>query len=68
MEQFIKQIALAQEEAAEDEQFSSYHLLYILSRILDYEENLEHLDTLIVSYRSFHSEEKTSTWNQSFIK
>lgn len=57
MEQFIKQIAAAQEEATEDEQFSSYHLLYILSRILDYEENLEHLDTLIVSYRNHHSKE-----------
>ncbi|ATP41845.1 hypothetical protein CSE16_18470 [Solibacillus sp. R5-41] len=57
MEQFIQQIATAQEVATEDEQFSSYHLLYILSRILDYEENLEHLDTLIVSYRSYHSNE-----------
>lgn len=66
MEQFIKQIALAQEEAAEDEQFSSYHLLYILSRILDYEENLEHLDTLIVSYRSFHSEEKNLDLESEF--
>ncbi|MEK4427046.1 aromatic acid exporter family protein [Solibacillus sp. FSL K6-1523] len=57
MERFIQQIASAQEEATEDEQFSSYHLLYILSRILDYEENLEHLDTLIVSYRNHHSKE-----------
>lgn len=66
MEQFIKQIALAQEEAKEDEQFSSYHLLYILSRILDYEENLEHLDTLIVSYRSFHSKEKNLDLESEF--
>ncbi|MGN7478477.1 aromatic acid exporter family protein [Solibacillus silvestris] len=66
MEQFIKQIALAQEEASEDEQFSSYHLLYILSRILDYEENLEHLDTLIVSYRSYHSEEKNLDLESDF--
>ncbi len=66
MEQFIKQIAIAQEEATEDEQFSSYHLLYILSRILDYEENLEHLDTLIVSYRSFHSDEKNLDLESDF--
>lgn len=66
MEQFIKQIASAQEEATEDEQFSSYHLLYILSRILDYEENLEHLDTLIVSYRSYHSDEKNLDLESDF--
>lgn len=66
MEQFIKQIALAQEDASEDEQFSSYHLLYILSRILDYEENLEHLDTLIVSYRSYHSDEKNLNLESDF--
>ena len=33
------------------EEFTSYHLLYILSRLLDYEENLEHLDTLILTTR-----------------
>ena len=66
MEQFIKQIVLAQEEASEDEQFSSYHLLYILSRILDYEENLEHLDTLIVSYRNHHSKEKNLDLESEF--
>lgn len=66
MEQFIKQIALAQEVASDDEQFSSYHLLYILSRILDYEENLEHLDTLIVSYRSYHSDEKNLDLESDF--
>ena len=66
MEQFIKQIAIAQEEANDEEQFSSYHLLYILSRILDYEENLEHLDTLIVSYRSYHSDEKNLDLESDF--
>lgn len=66
MEQFIKQIAIAQEESEEDQQFSSYHLLYILSRILDYEEHLEHLDTLIVSYRSYHSNEKNIDLESEF--
>lgn len=65
MEIFIKQIALAQEIETEEE-FSSYHLLYIISRILDYEENLEHLDTLIVSYRSYHSNEKNEDLEEEF--
>lgn len=65
MEIFIKQIALAQ-ELEDEEEFSSYHLLYILSRILDYEENLEHLDTLIVSYRSYHGEEKNINLEEEF--
>ncbi|WP_042478973.1 FUSC family protein [Bacillus ndiopicus] len=56
MDLFIKQITIAKETEGEEE-FSSYHLLYILSRILDYEENLEHLDKLIMSYRNHHSEE-----------
>lgn len=56
MKLFINQIIIAREEDAETE-FSSYHLLYILSRILDYEENLEHLDTLIVSYQNYHGNE-----------
>ena len=48
------------------EEFTSYHLLYILSRLLDYEENLEHLDTLIVSYRSYHADEKNIDLEQDF--
>lgn len=55
MDIFIKQIMLAREEG--DTDFSSYHLLYILSRILDYEENLEHLERLIVAYQKYHGEE-----------
>ncbi|MFJ7737617.1 aromatic acid exporter family protein [Lysinibacillus sp. NPDC097287] len=55
MDIFIKQVKFTQEEG--ETEFSSYHLLYILSRILDYEENLEHLDMLIVSFQSYHGEE-----------
>ncbi|KGR77818.1 FUSC family protein [Ureibacillus sinduriensis] len=65
MEQLIQQIAFEQKREGEEE-FSSYHLFYIFSRLLDYEENLEHLDTLIVSYRSYHSNEKNSDLEQSF--
>lgn len=65
MEIFIKQIANGQ-PGEEEPQLSNYHLLYILSRILDYEENLEHLDTLIVSYRSYHSGEKNDDLETDF--
>ncbi|MFJ8263738.1 aromatic acid exporter family protein [Rummeliibacillus sp. NPDC094406] len=56
MDIFAQHIVLAHEDENEEE-FSSYHLLHILSRILDYEENLEHLDTLIKAYQSRHSHE-----------
>lgn len=47
-------------------EFSSYHLLYILSRLLDYEENLDLLDTLIVSYRSYHPSEMNENLEEEF--
>lgn len=53
MEIFAKEIALTKES----EEFSSYHLLHILSAILNYEEQLEHLDKLIVSIRRYHESE-----------
>lgn len=56
MDIFAEQIAISREND-EEEEFSSYHLLHILSRILDYEENLEHLDTLIMSYQNHHGDE-----------
>ena len=65
MEHLIQQIAFEQNREGEEE-FSSYHLFYIFSRLLDYEENLEHLDTLIVSFRSYHSTEKNSDLEEDF--
>lgn len=66
MDIFAKHIVL--EHAAESqEEFSSYHLLHILSRILDYEENLEHLDTLITSFLQHHSSEKFKEKNEEVI-
>lgn len=65
MDQLIQQIAFEQNRESEEE-FSSYHLFYIFSRLLDYEENLEHLDTLIVSYRNYHSEEKNTDLEEEF--
>ncbi|SOC00189.1 uncharacterized membrane protein YgaE (UPF0421/DUF939 family) [Ureibacillus xyleni] len=65
MDQLIQQIAYEQDRESEEE-FSSYHLFYIFSRLLDYEENLQHLDTLIVSYRSYHGNEKNSDLEEGF--
>ena len=65
MDIFIEQIMIAKQEDGE-EAFSSYHLLYILSRILDYEENLEHLDRLVHSYRKFHGDEKNLDLEEEF--
>jgi uncharacterized membrane protein YgaE (UPF0421/DUF939 family) len=53
MEIFAKEIAISKEE----EEFSAYHLLHILSSILNYEEQLEHLDLLIVAFLKHHKNE-----------
>ncbi|MHA6260294.1 FUSC family protein [Sporosarcina sp. CAU 1771] len=57
MEIFIKEITVTKEE---DETFSTYHLLHVLSAILNYEEQLEHLDLLIVSLQRHHNYEVNS--------
>jgi uncharacterized membrane protein YgaE (UPF0421/DUF939 family) len=53
LEIFAREIAISKEE----ETFSAYHLLHVLSSILDYEEQLEHLDTLIISHQNYHGDE-----------
>lgn len=53
MEIFVKEIALTKEE----EEFSSYHLLHVLSAMLNYEEQLEHLDILILSFLKHHTDD-----------
>lgn len=53
MEIFVMEIAITKQE----EEFSAYHLLHILSSILNYEEQLEHLDKLIVSFQKYHNNE-----------
>ena len=45
MDIFVKEISITKEE----EEFSAYHLLHVLSAILDYDEQLEYLNRLIVS-------------------
>lgn len=53
MDIFAKEIAISKEE----EEFSAYHLLHVLSSILNYEEQLEHLDRLIISSQRRHGHE-----------
>ncbi|WP_339254045.1 aromatic acid exporter family protein [Sporosarcina sp. FSL W8-0480] len=53
MDIFAKEIAITKEE----EEFSAYHLLHVLSALLNYEEQLEHLDRLIVSNQRRHGHE-----------
>lgn len=53
MEIFVKEINLTKEI----EDFSTYHLLHILSAILHYEEQLEHLDKLISSLQRHRQDE-----------
>ncbi|MDW0117803.1 aromatic acid exporter family protein [Sporosarcina thermotolerans] len=53
MDIFAKEIALTKEE----EEFSAYHLLHVLSALLNYDEQLEHLDRLIVSNQRRHGHE-----------
>ncbi|TWT24124.1 aromatic acid exporter family protein [Planomicrobium sp. CPCC 101110] len=55
MDVFVREINLAYEDATSE--FSAYHLMHILSAILDYEEQLEHLDLLIIAYLNYHSDE-----------
>ncbi|MET0786151.1 MAG: aromatic acid exporter family protein [Paenisporosarcina sp.] len=62
MEIFAREIA----NSSNEENFSSYHLLHVLSSILDYEEQLEHLDTLIVSHQNYHGDEINVTLEEEF--
>lgn len=55
MDVFVREINLAYEDATSE--FSAYHLMHILSAILDYEEQLEHLDLLIIAYLNYHADE-----------
>ncbi|MEJ2820857.1 hypothetical protein VWO21_11170, partial [Streptococcus pneumoniae] len=55
---FVKEINIALE--SEDRDFSVYHLMHVLSAMVDYEEQLEHLDLLIIAYLNYHSDEVDS--------
>ena len=53
MDIFIRTIEVTEEE---EEGFSAYHLLHILSAILYYDEQLERLETLISVYHHHHKD------------
>ncbi len=40
-----------------DEQVAHYHLLQVISAIIEYDEEIEHLDLLISSFQSYHKED-----------
>lgn len=61
MDIFLKEIALSKEEGEDD--FSTYYLLHILSSILNYEEQLEHLDSLVVKYQRRYDDEANTKFD-----
>lgn len=62
MEIFIKEIVVTKEI----EDFSEYHLLHILSAILHYEEQLEHLDKLITALQKHRGNELNEDIQEEF--
>ncbi|MCG7345768.1 aromatic acid exporter family protein [Sporosarcina sp. ACRSL] len=62
MDIFAKEIAITKEE----EEFTTYHLLHVLSSLLNYEEQLEHLDRLIISNQRRHGHEVSDEMQEEF--
>ena len=62
MDIFAKEIAITKEE----EEFTAYHLLHVLSALLNYEEQLEHLDRLIISNQRRHGHEVSDEMQEEF--
>jgi uncharacterized membrane protein YgaE (UPF0421/DUF939 family) len=60
MEMFLREI----ETHRLDGDFQPYHLLSLVSAILEYNEHLEHLDTLICSFHSYHKKDNEITINE----
>ncbi|KUP08528.1 membrane protein [Bacillus coahuilensis p1.1.43] len=50
---FLQEMQLVDEH----DQFETYHLLHILSSVLEYEEQVSHLETLISSFQCYHQDE-----------
>lgn len=62
MEIFVKEIGIAKEF----EDFSAYHLLHIISAMLHYEEQLEHLDKLISALQKHRGDEVNEEIQEEF--
>ncbi|WP_227396962.1 FUSC family protein [Jeotgalibacillus aurantiacus] len=45
-------------KARDEDDSSGFHLLHVLSSMLEYEEHLSHLDTLIASMQSYHQDDQ----------
>ncbi|WP_071396098.1 FUSC family protein [Bacillus tuaregi] len=44
-------------QASQESEDTNYHLMQIITAIVDYDEYIEHLDLLITSFQSYHKEE-----------
>lgn len=50
-----------QSQVADENQITHYHLVQVISAIVDYDEYIEHLDVLITSFQSYHKKESEIT-------
>ncbi|KMY53111.1 membrane protein [Bacillus sp. FJAT-27231] len=57
-EQFMSLFTAEIKSSTSEEDNFSVHLLHLLSSVLEYGENLEHLDQLITSFSKFHPDDK----------
>lgn len=48
-------------QVTDEHQFAHYHLMQVISAIVDYDEYIEHLDLLITSFQSYHKKESEIT-------
>jgi uncharacterized membrane protein YgaE (UPF0421/DUF939 family) len=65
MDIFVKEINIAKQE--DGHEFSAYHLLHLLSSLLQYEEQLEDLDRMIVRYVKRHGDEMDEKLQEDII-
>ncbi|WP_409297063.1 FUSC family protein [Peribacillus sp. SCS-26] len=54
--ELVKLLLKGPEELSDEQHCLLYHMMPLVSSIIEYEEDIEHLDTLITSFFSFHSE------------
>lgn len=54
-------------QATTEVEDSNYHLMQVISAIVDYDEYIEHLDVLITSFQSYHKEENAVTISEEQI-
>jgi uncharacterized membrane protein YgaE (UPF0421/DUF939 family) len=48
-------------QLTDEEQVAQYHLLQVISAIIEYDEDIDHLDLLITSFQSHHKEDSDIT-------